>query len=29
LPLDAAGLERLDRYWNEIRARDKAGRSSG
>jgi ATP diphosphatase len=29
VPLDAAGLERLDRYWNEIRARDKAGRSSG
>ena len=23
VPLDAAGLERLDRYWNEIRARDK------
>jgi MazG family protein len=24
VPLDTAGLERLDRYWNEIRTRDKA-----
>ena len=25
VPLDQAGLDRLDRYWNEIRARDKSG----
>jgi len=24
VPLETAGLDRLDRYWNEIRARDKA-----
>jgi uncharacterized protein YabN with tetrapyrrole methylase and pyrophosphatase domain len=26
VPLADAGLERLDRYWNEIRARDQAGK---
>jgi len=25
VPIDRAGLERLDGYWNEIRARDKSG----